>query len=394
MNTINYWKFKSIFFITALLLMVVSQQSSAQGVGISESSITPAGSSILELRSTARGFLPPRMTTAQRNSIGTPVVGLVIYNTDTDRLNFYTGSTWIPLITADSLGTASGTSLALGGGTALTTTNRTGTGNLVLANTPTLVTPVLGVATGTSLALNGGTALSTTNQTGTGNLVLANTPTLITPVLGAATGTSLALGGGSALTTTNQTGTGNLVLSISPTLTGTPTLPTGTIATTQTFGDNTTALATTAFVQAEAPTYSRVTGANATTTGQALVDITGLTFAAAAAATYEFEAVLSCSTTAVTTGTGYGVAYSGTASAIEAHITGSSTATVTKTLRIAALNTSAQAFLTGSGQTGGIRIKGIIVTTTAGNLTIRHLKVTSGTSTVYINSFLKVTRVL
>jgi len=36
----------------------------------------------------------------------------------------------------------------------------------------------------------------------------------------------------------------------SPTLTGTPTLPTGTIATTQSAGNNTTALATTAFVQA------------------------------------------------------------------------------------------------------------------------------------------------
>lgn len=36
----------------------------------------------------------------------------------------------------------------------------------------------------------------------------------------------------------------------SPTLTGTPTLPTGTIATTQTAGNSTTALATTAFVTA------------------------------------------------------------------------------------------------------------------------------------------------
>ena len=37
---------------------------------------------------------------------------------------------------------------------------------------------------------------------------------------------------------------------VSPTFTGTPTLPTGTIATTQSFGNSTTALATTAFVQA------------------------------------------------------------------------------------------------------------------------------------------------
>jgi hypothetical protein len=42
----------------------------------------------------------------------------------------------------------------------------------------------------------------------------------------------------------------------SPTFTGTPTLPTGTIATTQTPGNNTTALATTAFVQQEVPAAS------------------------------------------------------------------------------------------------------------------------------------------
>lgn len=55
--------------------------------------------------------------------------------------------------------------------------------------------------------------------TGTGAVVRANTPTLVTPVLGAATGTSLSLGGGTALTTTNRTGTGNLVLNTDPTIT-------------------------------------------------------------------------------------------------------------------------------------------------------------------------------
>jgi hypothetical protein len=54
--------------------------------------------------------------------------------------------------------------------------------------------------------------------------------------------------GGTGVTT--STGTGNTVLSASPTFTGTPTMPTGTIATTQTFGTNNTTIATTAFVQA------------------------------------------------------------------------------------------------------------------------------------------------
>lgn len=63
-------------------------------VGISSTSITPHSSSILELRSTTLGFLPPRMTTTERDAIASPANGLVIYNTTTNLLNFYNGSTW------------------------------------------------------------------------------------------------------------------------------------------------------------------------------------------------------------------------------------------------------------------------------------------------------------
>lgn len=62
------------------------------------------------------------------------------------------------------------------------------------------------------------------------------------------TGVLAVANGGTGVTT--STGTGSTVLSASPTFTGTPTLPTGAIATTQTFGNSSTAIATTAFVQA------------------------------------------------------------------------------------------------------------------------------------------------
>lgn len=143
------------------------------------------------------------------------------------------------------------------------------------------------------------------------------------------------------------------------------------------------------------PVYSRVTGSNVTTTGQALVNITGLSVALTTNATYEFEAVLSVSTSAVTTGTAYGVNYSVAGGAVEAQITGASTSTAAKTLRINALNTATALYLATSAQTGGVIIKGIITTgANAGNFTVSHLKLTSGTSTVFINSYLKVTRIL
>lgn len=53
-----------------------------------------AASALLDLASTTKGFLPPRMTEAQRDAIASPATGLVIYNTDTDALNYYDGDSW------------------------------------------------------------------------------------------------------------------------------------------------------------------------------------------------------------------------------------------------------------------------------------------------------------
>jgi hypothetical protein len=121
-------------------------------------------------------------------------------------------------------------------------TDETGTGSLVFATSPTLVTPALGTPsalvgtniTGTAAGLTAGNvttnanltgaitsvgnatslgsftsadlATALTDETGTGANVFANTPTLVTPVLGAATGTSLAVT--AAVTSSGTAGVG------------------------------------------------------------------------------------------------------------------------------------------------------------------------------------------
>ena len=65
---------------------------SSGNVGIGTTS--PDTNAILQLNSTTQGFLPPRMTTAQRDAITTPPEGLVIYNTIDHVLNFYNGTSW------------------------------------------------------------------------------------------------------------------------------------------------------------------------------------------------------------------------------------------------------------------------------------------------------------
>ncbi len=70
-------------------------------VGIGTSS--PSASALLDLSSTSKGFLPPRMTTTQRNAISGATTGLVIYNTTINQLETYTGNAWSPLYSGYSL---------------------------------------------------------------------------------------------------------------------------------------------------------------------------------------------------------------------------------------------------------------------------------------------------
>jgi len=55
---------------------------------------TPSAKAKLEISSTTQGFLPPRMTTTQRDAITSVPAGLMVYNTTTNKLNVHNGTTW------------------------------------------------------------------------------------------------------------------------------------------------------------------------------------------------------------------------------------------------------------------------------------------------------------
>jgi hypothetical protein len=74
---------------------------SSGGVYINTTSV--AASAILQADSTTRGFLPPRMTTTQKNAIASPAAGLVVYDSTDNKHYGYDGSAWYSFL-APALG--------------------------------------------------------------------------------------------------------------------------------------------------------------------------------------------------------------------------------------------------------------------------------------------------
>jgi len=66
----------------------------AGGQGINADGSYPSPSAMLDIKSTNRGVLIPRISSSSRNMIPSPATGLLIYNTTTGHFNFYNGSAW------------------------------------------------------------------------------------------------------------------------------------------------------------------------------------------------------------------------------------------------------------------------------------------------------------
>jgi hypothetical protein len=117
---------------TALLCFISLAELNAQrsiGKGVGIGTVEPDESAILEISSTTRGLLLPRMTLNQRASIIQPAAGLVVYQTDLlDGLYIYNGKNWnlLALGTAVNL-TANATTWSTSGNEVLGTENFLGT---------------------------------------------------------------------------------------------------------------------------------------------------------------------------------------------------------------------------------------------------------------------------
>jgi hypothetical protein len=80
--------------ILIVLLLLFSSVLYAQ-MGINNDNSLPDNSAMLDVKSTSKGLLPPRMTTTQRDAITQPVAGLTIYNISKNGNETYNGTSWV-----------------------------------------------------------------------------------------------------------------------------------------------------------------------------------------------------------------------------------------------------------------------------------------------------------
>lgn len=166
--------------LTALTLLAlgITSKTFAQNVSINATGNSADASAMLDISSTDKGLLIPRMTQAQRAAIANPAEGLMVYQTDgTKGFYYYNSSTWTLLTAPATGGTVTAVSVASANGVSGTVAN---------SGTTPAITLSLGAITPASVAATGTVSGSNLSGTNTGDETAAS----IMSKLGTATGTS------------------------------------------------------------------------------------------------------------------------------------------------------------------------------------------------------------
>ena len=79
-----------------LTITILASYSLTAQVAVTTDGSSADGSAMFEVKSTNKGFLPPRMTAAEIGNIVSPANGLMVYNTDDEKVYIFvsTGNAW------------------------------------------------------------------------------------------------------------------------------------------------------------------------------------------------------------------------------------------------------------------------------------------------------------
>jgi hypothetical protein len=78
-----------------LFIVIFCISTTYAQVGINADNSAPHTSAMLDVKSTTKAFYPPRMTTAQKNTIVSPQAGAVVFDNTLNQLSIYNGSAWV-----------------------------------------------------------------------------------------------------------------------------------------------------------------------------------------------------------------------------------------------------------------------------------------------------------
>lgn len=81
-----------LYAFAAIFLFAIPALKAQVAINTDGSSPNPAA--MLDVKSTGKGFLPPRMTAAEMNAIAAPPTGLIIYNLTVNSLYWFDGTLW------------------------------------------------------------------------------------------------------------------------------------------------------------------------------------------------------------------------------------------------------------------------------------------------------------
>ena len=85
---------RHLIILLSILPFFINAQ---QNVAINNDGSSANVSALLDVKSTTRGMLIPRMTSTQRTTIANPAEGLLVYDISSNSFQFYNGGLWVDL---------------------------------------------------------------------------------------------------------------------------------------------------------------------------------------------------------------------------------------------------------------------------------------------------------
>ncbi len=104
----------NLFTALFIVFFMINTLTFAQ-LGIKETNTAPHPSAMLDVESPNKGILIPRMNTAVRDAIGSPPDGLMIYNSQSRKFNYFNNTAWQEALFGDQW-TVTGSNISYSGG--------------------------------------------------------------------------------------------------------------------------------------------------------------------------------------------------------------------------------------------------------------------------------------